>query len=320
MHVRLRYVELRKSRLHHGIVLAAVVVGGLAGCNGNSVSAPGEGSSDGEPKASSHDGPVGDRRATLKAILAAKGRPTTVLASMRVYGAPLDVVQAGLASATARRDKSVKEINGRLDELAENIERAEQRLRAAEDALQSEEDELRRSKDEDQRPAPLRSTDRSSRSELDELLATQNRQRVQEQQRGKQRAVEEGLRQERESAALQLERLQEEKRAVELSLQIATKLKPFEFLSTLERSPQRMWMTNSEGTAEIVVPERQQWVIWASTPRRLPGGGTDTYRWIALLTDTGDTNDTIYFGDSNRFDGILPAGLTPGASPDRPVQ
>lgn len=309
MRVWLKPVDRKKFFLQLGAVVAAVALGEVAGCAARPVSSSAEKSSGGGQTASGKDGSAAVRRTTLKAILAAKGRPTTVLSSMRVYGAPLELVETGLAAAVARREGKVQEIRHRLDELAGNIVRAQERLHAAEVTRQPEDNESVVLNDPDERRPPQRAADRASRSELDELLAKRNREDATDSQVGQQKAVDEMRQRARESAASDLRKLKDEQRAVEVELQNATKLGPFEYLSTCERSPHRSWVTDSEGTAEIIIPGRQPWVLWASTSRGLRGDGTEKYQWIALLMDTGDTNNTIYFGDSNRFDGTLPTGL-----------
>jgi predicted nucleic acid-binding Zn-ribbon protein len=229
---------------------------------------------------------------------------------MEVHGSPLESVRAALASVVADRQKLAQQIRIDLDSLVGDISKASERLRAATNALEAARGTARESYDKD-RPSDVgRSADRSSRSELDELLAKRKQQRSADQQFEDAMSSTGGLQRSVNAAQSELGDLQRRQRELQSQLDATTDIDPFEYLS----SPAKTWKTDADGVAQVSLPDGAKWVLWAANSREVPGGrrtNTEFYRWIVLVTESIDATETLYLDNSSLWQGGLPPWLSP---------
>lgn len=282
----------------------------LAGCSAKTAS-----SNEGRPSTPPPGGVRGEdsapsRTVKLQAVIVTKGQQVIKLALMDVSGAPLESVRAALATVLAEREKSAQQLRRELAALSGDVAKASERVRAATSAWEAAREAARESYDKE-RPADVaRSADRSSRSELDDLLSKRKQQRIVDQRFEDAMSSTGSLQQAVQAAQSELDALQ--RRQSELQSQAATILDidPIEYLF----APAKTWKTDVDGVVPVSLPDQRQWVLWASNTREVGGPGRSSmeyYRWIVLAPEAADSTETLYLDNSNLFKGGLPPYLTP---------
>jgi len=285
----------------------------LAGCTTQPSSGKERDPSGRQPAGAGRGSADASRVLKLQAVIVTKGQQAIKLALMDVHGSPLESVRAALASVIADRQKVAQQIRIDLDSLSDDISKSSERLRAATNALEAARETARESYDKD-RPSDVgRSADRSSRSELDELLAKRKQQRSADQQFEDSMSSTGGLQRSVKAAQSDLGDLQRRQRELQSQLDATTDIDPFEYLS----SPAKTWKTDADGVAQVSLPDGAKWVLWAANSREVPGvrrTSTEFYRWIVLVTESIDASETLYLDNSSLWQGGLPPWLSPALS------
>lgn len=285
----------------------------FVGCTAKSSSGKESESSGLRPAGARRDSADASRVVKLQAVIVTKGQQAIKLAVMDVHGSPLQSVRAALASVIADRQKLAQQIRVELDSLSGDLSRASERVRAATSALEAAREAARESYDKERPSEVGRSADRSSRSELDELLAKRKQQRAADQQFEDAMSSTGGLQRSVKAAQSDLGDLQHRQRELQAKLEATTDIDPFEYLP----SPAKTWKTDADGVAQLSVPDGAQWVLWAANSREVPGvrrSNTEFYRWIVLLPESMDASETLYLDNSNLWQSGLPPWLTPAVS------
>jgi hypothetical protein len=288
-----------------------VVSGCVAGCGLKLPPGNAEGSSRPIVRQAASDEPVPQRHLTIQAVIVTDNNYPIKIPRSDVNGAPLEAAQETLTKLIEDRQDGLRRIERDLDEMSSRIKQAEERKRAATRELETARETAEESFEKERPKDTLRSADRSSRSELDELLAKRTQQQAADDRYKDLTAGLTHLEEKEKDAERQLNELKSQEQRLRSDLSSNSRIDPFDALKAIQ-GPKKRWTTDLDGIARVSLPAGQPWVLWASINHRWPNGKVEVYRWLVRAPETHDADKTFYLDNKNLFDGQLPQGLEAG--------
>jgi hypothetical protein len=283
-----------------------------AGCGLKIPPGKAEGSSRPTVRRAGADEPAPQRHLTIQAVIVTAGQEAIKLPRIDVNGAPLEAAQEALAKLIEEQQDGIRRIERELDEMTSRIEQAEERKRTATRNLETARETAKESFEKERPKDILRSADRSSRSELDELLAKRTQQQAADERYKDLTSGLPHLEEKEEDAERQLNELKSQKERLRSKVISNSRIDPFESLASIQEPKKQSWTANVDGITRVSLPAGQPWVLWARETRTLPNGKVEVYRWLVRAPETHDADKTFYLDNKNLFDGQLPEGLEAG--------